>query len=548
MNDPDKITWSNGNGIGDYLPDRLWTLDEFTADREPPAADVIGALASLKFITAALRRRVRFWCITAVVGLLVGVGLYVESPPKYHATTTVWLIPGPYENINTAANNDQAMAQTRTVAGLALQQLGLRESAASFLATYTAAPVTERVIIITVSARSSGQAVLDASAVATAFLKFRASEMEAQQSLVVASLDQQAQQAQQRINSIDSQIKQTEALGASSAQQSQLKNLLTEKAQAENSLSQFSQTAFDYRTGNGSATEAAVNGSYILDRATLLAHSRLKPLVLDVAEGLVAGLFLGMIIVVIAALTSHRLRRRDDVAQALGAPVRLSVGAINRRRWPLIRGGSASQEAGIRQIVAHLRRAVPGRSTGPAGLAVVPADDLEVPAQALVSLATSCAREGKQVVVADLCPGAPAARLLGTTDPGVHAVSVPDARLVLAVPERDDLAPLGPLDRRSASAQRSSFTLAVVEACASADLLLTLVSVDPSFASEHLATWATDAIAVVTAGRSSGEKIHGVAELIRLSGMRLVSAVLVGADKTDESLGMVRDPETVLEG
>jgi hypothetical protein len=62
---------------------------------------------------------------------------------------------------------------------------------------------------------------------------------------------------------------------------------------------------------------------------------------------------------------------------------------------------------------------------------------------------------------------------------------------------------------------------------------------------EHLATWATDAVAVVTAGRSSWEKIRGVAELIRLSGTRLASAVLVGADKSDESVGIVRTPESV---
>ena len=82
-------------------------------------------------------------------------------------------------------------------------------------------------------------------------------------------------------------------------------------------------------------------------------------------------------------------------------------------------------------------------------------------------------------------------------------------------------------------------------ACASANLLLTLATLDPSLGGEHLATWATDAVAVVTAGRSSWTKIHAVGEMIRLSGTRLVSAVLVGADKTDESLGVTQTPETV---
>ena len=75
-------------------------------------------------------------------------------------------------------------------------------------------------------------------------------------------------------------------------------------------------------------------------------------------------------------------------------------------------------------------------------------------------------------------------------------------------------------------------------ACASADLLVTLVTLDPSVGAEHVATWATSAVAVVTAGRSSWAKIHAAGEMMRLAGLPMTSAVLVGADRTDESLGV----------
>ena len=547
MNDPDKITWPNGNGAGDYLPELPWTYDEFTASGDTLAPDLTGDLANLKFIAGALRRRARFWCITAAVGLIVGCGIYLKSPPGHQAETTVWLVTGPYENIDTAANNDQAMAQTRTVAGLAVQELGLTESAATFLTTYKVTPITERVIDITASAHSSDQALADAGAVASAFLKFRASELQAQQAAVLASLNQQTKQAQQHLSSINAQIKQLQSQATSFAQQSQLKTLLNEQIQVENIVYQAGQAEFNYQTSNGANTAAAVSGSYVLDPPVLLAHSRLKPLVFDAGVGFVGGLFLGIIVVMVGALASDRLRRRDDIAQALGAPVRLSVRATGRRRR-LARGGSVSRAAEVGQIAGLLRRSITENSRGPAGLAVVPVDDLDVPAAALVSLAASCAKDGKQVVVADLCPGTPAARLLGATDPGVHTVSVHDVRLVLAVPERDDPMPAGPLDRGVAAALRSSFSQVVADACASANVLLTLVTVDPSVGADHLATWTTDAVAVVTAGRSSAEKIHGVAELIRLSGTRLVSAVVVGADDTDESLGVIPARETVLGG
>jgi hypothetical protein len=121
-------------------------------------------------------------------------------------------------------------------------------------------------------------------------------------------------------------------------------------------------------------------------------------------------------------------------------------------------------------------------------------------------------------------------------------VTVGGARLVAAVPDPAEWAPVGPL--RPASRQvlhANSGELAT--AFASADLLLTLVTLDPSVGGDHLATWAPQAVVIVTAGQSSWTKIHAVGEMIRLAGTRLVCAVLLGADKTDESLGVIPSPE-----
>jgi len=84
---------------------------------------------------------------------------------------------------------------------------------------------------------------------------------------------------------------------------------------------------------------------------------------------------------------------------------------------------------------------------------------------------------------------------------------------------------------------------ALAAAYSSADLLLTLAVLDPAFGGDHLGTWAADAVAVVTAGKSSAEKIHSVGDMIRLSGARLHSVVLIGGDKSDESLGAIEPAE-----
>jgi len=43
---------------------------------------------------------------------------------------------------------------------------------------------------------------------------------------------------------------------------------------------------------------------------------------------------------------------------------------------------------------------------------------------------------------------------------------------------------------------------------------------------------------MVTAGRSSAARIYAVGEMMRLADMPEVSAVLIGADKNDESIGV----------
>ncbi len=66
--------------------------------------------------------------------------------------------------------------------------------------------------------------------------------------------------------------------------------------------------------------------------ATAITHSTTKVLLVDGASGLVAGLGIGLGIIAIAAIVSDRIRRRDEVAAALGAPVELSVGKVGRMR------------------------------------------------------------------------------------------------------------------------------------------------------------------------------------------------------------------------
>ena len=529
MTDRDQRIVFSLNGDGGE-PERFGGYDDFagTASR---SVDFTPSLVSLGFIKAAVRRSIRFWGVLAVVGLVLGLGTFKALPRKVQASASVLLMLGPYDNYQTAAANNQAIAVTPAVAGLAVQGLGLQQTASSFLSSYTAVSVTDQLLLVTASASSANEAVLRANAVANAFLKFRAENMQTEQNLVVESLQQQIGQAKQQVSSINAQIGQ-----ATSA--AQMNRLRTEQTDAENTLASLQQAVIGNQTGNQPAVTAAIKGSKILNVAAL-PHSRLKPLITYAAVGLILGLAVGLGIVIIRALVSDRLRRRDDIAHALDAPVRLSVGTLRARRWlPSLPGRATSRDLDMRRVILRLQNAVPRGSQGPAGLAIVAVDNAPVVARAVAALAASYATQGNQVLTADISMGTHMARLLGVKGPGVHAVSHNGANFTIVVPDRYDAAPVGPLRVVTSPAGLGQAGDALVDSYASSDLLLTLVTLDPALGGDHLATWAPNAVVVVSAGRSSAERIHSVGEMIRIAGTRLDSVVLIGADRSDKSLGL----------
>jgi capsular polysaccharide biosynthesis protein len=527
----DPVVFSLNEKNGEQ--DRLGIYDDFAATQERPA-DFAPGLVNLRFIKAAIWRSAWFVSILAAVGLIGGYAYFVKYPRSYQAAASVLITLTPSEDPLTTSSNNQAIAQTSPVAALAMHQLGLSQSASSFLHTYSVVSITSRLLTVTASGSSADQAALRASAVANAFLTVRANEMRAQQSFVAASINQQIAQANQQVDSIDAQIAQL-----SSAQQSQLGTLRTERTGAANTLSNLQQAAAYNQSTTLPTLTAALKNSQVLG-VTPLPFRKKKILITYLAIGLIAGLAVGLAIVIIRALLSDRLRRRDDIAYVLGAPVRLSVRTLGKRRrlrpWP---GRGAKRNLDRRRAVTYLHSAVLRRVNGQVGLVIVAVDNAPVVARVVAALATSYARDGTQVVIADLSHGAHLAHLSGVKKPGVHPVSREGVNFTIAVPDRDDATPVGPLPPLTSSARPAQAGDALVAPDVAADLLLTLATIDPALGGDHLATWATNAVVVVTAGQSSAERIHGVGEMIRLAGMRLDSAVLIGADKGDESIGLM---------
>ena len=168
---------------------------------------------------------------------------------------------------------------------------------------------------------------------------------------------------------------------------------------------------------------------------------------------------------------------------------------------------------------------------------MIAVDDVPTVAQAVVTLAIAGSRQRLRVVLADLSAGAVAARQLGVDSPGISTVTPAGAPILVSVPAAEEIAPVGPLRGASDLAGQAPVSERLADACAAADVVLSLITLDPAFGGDHLATWAANAVAVVTAGQSTATRIRAVGEMLSVAGTHLDSVVVLDADRSDESLG-----------
>jgi hypothetical protein len=545
-------------------------------------------LASLPFVGHTLRRRRRLWLAFGFAGLLIGVGFYAKAPPPYQAQTKLLLAQPADVAALDAITTDVTLGQNPSMAQIALHKLGLNEPVAQFLSSYTVEALTPNVVAFTVGGPTASQAVARAKALAYAYLRYRDETLQESQRLYAISVGQQISRDSQLLAvNIPHELSHFRAEPQSAERDAAIKAQLLRQENLHHAVTAFKQKLLNAPD----STRALESGSKTLYAAALLPRSHFKVPALYAIAGLLGGLALGMGYVVIAGLVSDRLRRRDDVARALGTPVALSVGAVKFSRLPGRRGIRTVRRREVQRMAALLRTSLPPRQPGVAAtLAVIAVDDPRVAALPVLALAVSAARSGSQVIVADLTPGAAAARLLGITDPGVRIVATGGQQIALVVPELGDLTPAGPLHRAPEPVRAGSFDHGggrapaddgfayagdfdrafrdsafgergspdrgsrgrgvkgrfrsrsfvsnvtpgpLAAAYESADLMLTVATLDPGLGAEHLLSWAGKSMVIVTAGHSSATRIHATGEMLRSAGLPPTGAILVAADKGD---------------
>ncbi len=487
-----------------------------TAPEEAPAFDRV---IHLRALWATVRRRWRVWVIAGVVGLVVGASLHMVIPRKYAATADLYLAIPSGSNPPEVMADNVALLQTDAVAKQAIAAGHLSMSPHMLLAHTTGLALSDNIMSIKFSASSPSRAVAGAKALAGAFLAEQAGELRLQTDGMVRSLRSQISSLNSSIGTLNTQI--DNQFGTSTNGGNLLSNLISERTDDESQVSQL-QAQIDQALTEEKSSDSI---SHILDPAVLVPVSTTKVFLVDGLSGLVAGLAIGLAVVVFGALFSEGAPDRVMVAETLGAPVALS---LERYRAPrLMRRARLAKrlrapDPAIRMIERRLRAQL--ESASGRALAVVTMGAPELAALGVGALALDLYSEGHRVVVVDAADDRLLASMFGVSPTSdtmemfpLPADGHPTLRLLVAPPDPMQMAEKPPPD--------------------DTDALLVLAALDPAFGAEHLAPWVSDAVVVLSRRGVTLARMDIGREMLHQAGISVRSVILVGSDPLDESSG-----------
>jgi capsular polysaccharide biosynthesis protein len=494
-----------------------WRVEDDGGVQLPVSPTTEAGLVSLPFLAAAVRRRLRRVVATAVVCVFLALALLRVMGGQQAATVTLFLVSDPTADPSAVMVTNLSLAHTLAVSQGVVDELRLPVTAKDFQATVMAGAESNQVMTLTVAAPSAQAAIKRVAALASVYLDFRNQQLSALANSTVSA-------NQKRVDGLNLQIadltKRYDVAYSTPGQEQTASTLLTERtrlqAEVDTADQQIAQTELE--------TQAITDASHIVDAPTIVHKSGKKAAVLAIMSGLIGGTALGLGLVLAPAVMSRRLRRRDDVARALGLPVRFSAGAV-RSRLPWMARIEARRNA---DRLAHgLATALPD-DDGTARLTVATVGDVRDGAAVVGALADELARESTSVAVIDLSVSGALSkrsrRLIGRRDP------IRNRQLIKV--HRHDV-------RVSELSSRSRIRVSSDKDLGRAEVILTLIELDLGTGMDALGDLADACVVLISTGCASAERLRSSATLLRQSGIQPSFAMLVGADDTDDSSGLL---------
>jgi len=474
----------------------------------------------------AVRRR---WLLVGSLGAagLCGGLAYGALEPAMHTANALVLLPA-------AATTTPGVAVPSTGTQIAIATSTPVLAAAGRAADPSLAPQTlahrisvralsDSVLSITASAPRTGQAELLANAVASSYVRFVTSAGTTSSGQVLTGLNSEAAQLTTTLQGLQNQIASvttrltSEPATSPAAQQdaSLLGSLRTEQASFSQQLNNVDNQIVDTRLSDS----LAGGGVRVLQRATTATDPSAWWPALDAAIGLVAGLLVGTVAALIAAGSDRRLRRRNDLASALGLPVLASVNASPQRDvegWNHVLEQyrpSARDHWSLRQM---LRRLDVGSSRSHLGIVVL-ADDRSAQVGA-VMVAIFAASAGVRTSLRIGGHGA-----LVALRAACRIEHRPDRPACLDTAGPATGAPSPPTSDRSGEA-------------GVAELIVEVEAVDRDRPSV-VAMAARHCVVAVTAGTATGDDLARTALAVSDAGVLLDGILLVNPDPGDHTTG-----------
>lgn len=476
------------------------------------------SLVTIAALLAALRRRWRLCAVTAVIGLVGPAAFSFVSPPDYSATAILQVSHPAQGDPSRAMLTDAELVRTRTVARGAISSLGARMSPRALVADTVVTIVSDDLLRITVKGPTQRAALRRANAVTTSFLSFRREIVERQLALNVETIERRKQALVNELNDVNNAINNSPA-GSPSVEA--LGELLLRRATLNDQIVGLEQRIRDATNEVGTI----IDNSRTIDPPSADSRGFVTALLGNLTAGLVAGLALGLAWIITQEVIFDRVRGRMDAASILGAPVPLSVGRVRVVRNARSARGErrlAHPEPDMVKVVEHLRQSVGPTGGRSSALAVVSLQSDRASATAVATLATELAREEQDVLLVDLTASSALARMCGANHIGRTSVHLAGQWIDLVAN------PLpGPLPAGDAAAPLLR----------DADVVLSLVTLDPAVGAAHLLDWARRAVAIVTAGRSAATALHAASVMLANVGIELRSGILLAADPNDETVG-----------
>ncbi|MFW5473898.1 hypothetical protein ACOCJ5_11375 [Knoellia sp. CPCC 206450] len=511
-------------------------------------------VVTLRDLRDALTRTWRTWVGVTCIGALLGLGLLALAPHPATATTTLLMVPSNPTD-ESAMTTDQSLLLTREVGERVIRELGLTESPDALLASVTATPLSSRIMTVSLEAPDEASALARLRSLVRHFLEFRGEQLRSVSEGLVAGYGKRITTLRGRVAALTSEYERASA--APVVDQIRLSDIVNERSALNTQVTELQQATEDAVL----APEAAIRASHVIDDPAGAPFGYLRRAVLfGVSGALVAGT-LAVGTVLFLTLTSERLRRRRDIAVALGVPVRISVGAPpsggRRSRWAaavtrmvtrVLRGRpqrwrEPMRERPLEALVHGLATALPGPSdlpattaphAPPATLGLVPIDGVRTAATVLRTLGRRLADGGARVLLVDLSTsGALVSGRVRTEEVETHGPGT----VTLVRPKGDPALAVGPRRGRWPRPVAAGVDDDVTGPWAESDVVLALVEVDPGLDLGLLPSWVERIVPLVTAGRAGRELLTTVAALLEESGVELPFALMERADRRDWMLG-----------